>query len=571
MAAERESDEALLVTLLRMSSGDAADAEYEDLSRRVVADPAIADRVVDQMLHIADLEWDSHPVSQGSATASTERAGSVGRPTIVRTAPLPVFSTMAATILLAFLVGAVASRFVMPPGAETQVVIAPPTSDDDDEWDTGPKARLATLVRNTSYVLDAHSGSSIDAGSSLRAGSSVALFEGVAELEFEDGVSVLMKGPAILELQSEGRPALKYGRLVTRHVPDGLDWRLAIPMSEIEVPFGAVVGVDAFGEEAVVHALQGSVTVHPSLGDNAPQVLSAGEAVRLRRNAHSELSLLPIDVKPESFDFESLMDDGDLDVPSDYADRVMHSRPIAYWRFDQVDSGLVADASGGEHTLHLIGEGVRVVRASGNSYVSFDVRDKRGCFVSGAPLDRLAGGDYSVEFWIKPRHYHRGSIVSLVEHATDDHGAVERHGLILETNSAAPASPAPEGIETSPRAIRFLHRSPPNDVLSGATCFSTTPYRLNAWQHVAAIKDESSLRLYIDGKLSASQSDATRLPAGLSIVVGQLFSFGSVRPYVGALDELAFYDHALDESEIASRVAWFDLSSTPVRPQPAAK
>ena len=62
------------------------------------------------------------------------------------------------------------------------------------------------------------------------------------------------------------------------------------------------------------------------------------------------------------------------------------------------------------------------------------------------------------------------------------------------------------------------------------------------------------MRLYVDGELVASEKDDTQLTKGLSLVVGQLFSFGTVRPFVGHLDEMAIYDRALTAEEVRRRV-----------------
>ncbi|QDU89568.1 hypothetical protein Pla175_29600 [Pirellulimonas nuda] len=587
MEADRAPDEELLATLIKMSAGDAAPEQYAALDKLVCEQPAACEQVVTGLIHLADLEWESVAQGPGVAvpdgssapdpmaeqgTTPLDRA-SLG---LVSTAPRgPVASgprdhgkTWRARLgaAAAFVAGIAAAVLLMHPPADQPVdFITGPPGDGLLAVDSEPLPPIATLVRNTSYVLESRAGTPMWAGASLRAGASVALFDGVAEIEFENGASVLLKGPAALEIDASGSPVLKYGGLVTRHVPNG-PWRIRVPLAELWAPAGAMIGVDAFGEEAVVHAFEGDTLVRPLSDDLSAVTLTAGNAFRLRRDAHSEICLLEVAVRPDAFDFEARMDDGRLDLSSGYADTVLRSRPIAYWRFDSIDSGTVADDSGGNHPLQLIGEGVDVVRGPGNSFVSFTVRKNRGCFVSAAPLDEIAGTDYSVEFWFKPRHYHRGAVASLVEHATDQRGAVERHGLIIETHSASPASPVPpslEGVETSPKAVRFLHRSPPGELLSGVACFSKTPYRLNDWQHLAAVKSSDALRLYLDGKLVCEESDSTTLPEGLSIVVGQLFSFGSVRPFVGELDELAFYDHALTEQEIAERMLGVETTLAP--------
>jgi hypothetical protein len=57
------------------------------------------------------------------------------------------------------------------------------------------------------------------------------------------------------------------------------------------------------------------------------------------------------------------------------------------------------------------------------------------------------------------------------------------------------------------------------------------------------------MKLYVDGKVSASAKEGPELPYDVKIIVGHLNS-GDPRQFVGQLDELAIYDRALAEREI---------------------
>jgi hypothetical protein len=102
-----------------------------------------------------------------------------------------------------------------------------------------------------------------------------------------------------------------------------------------------------------------------------------------------------------------------------------------------------------------------------------------------------------------------------------------------------------------PGRVRFLHRDPPSyEFALGTSCFSKTPYGLRQWQHIVAVKDGPEMRLYINGEVAASAEDNTPLSDGLELLVGQLDRERDWRPFVGQLDELAFYDRALSDPEI---------------------
>jgi hypothetical protein len=411
-------------------------------------------------------------------------------------------------------------------------------------------APVATLVSNTSFMWDAQAGVAIQPGAQLQPGKSVALFDGVAEVQFTTGVTTRLKGPAILTISSEGVPELRYGRVVTSNLRDDA-FRIDVPLAQALVGSDSLVGVDAFGEEAVVHVLEGTATLTPATPGVARMNLGAGEAVRLRTDAHSELAVQNAAANPATFDFDVLMASDSLHAGDAYAQLVMSGQPLAYWRFETFEGDIVPNEMGTRHALRRQSDHVRLVRQGSNGHAEFVLREAPGGFLVGEPFDELAQGDYSVECWMKPSHYHRGTIAALMEQSSDEIGSVERHAFVLEIDSAHPWR---DGVEGKAKSVRFLHRSPPHEVLTGTACFSAEAYALQKWQHVAAVKAGDELRLYLDGRLTAQARDATSLTPGLRLVVGQLFSFGTVRPFVGHLDELAVYARALADDEVRQRV-----------------
>jgi hypothetical protein len=106
-----------------------------------------------------------------------------------------------------------------------------------------------------------------------------------------------------------------------------------------------------------------------------------------------------------------------------------------------------------------------------------------------------------------------------------------------------------------------VHRDPPSrDVSVGKSCLSTKRYRLRRWQHVVAVKQGSEMRLYLDGELVGQDRVETQLASRLSLVVGQPQS-DAPRDFwfIGQLDELALYDHALTQDEVLTHyqaISW---------------
>lgn len=58
------------------------------------------------------------------------------------------------------------------------------------------------------------------------------------------------------------------------------------------------------------------------------------------------------------------------------------------------------------------------------------------------------------------------------------------------------------------------------------------------------------MRLYIDGEVVASGESDTNLAPHLLLAIGQAGVMSSKAIFVGQLDEMAMYDHALSEEEI---------------------
>jgi hypothetical protein len=118
--------------------------------------------------------------------------------------------------------------------------------------------------------------------------------------------------------------------------------------------------------------------------------------------------------------------------------------------------------------------------------------------------------------------------------------------------TAATRSPEP------PRRIRFLNRDPPTSTNTGTNCYSEAPYRLRRWQHVVAVKQGSEMKLYLDGAVVDTQQDPGSLSPNLLLVIGQIGQTARTHRFIGQIDELAIYSHALTEEEIVSRFKLVD-------------
>lgn len=77
------------------------------------------------------------------------------------------------------------------------------------------------------------------------------------------------------------------------------------------------------------------------------------------------------------------------------------------------------------------------------------------------------------------------------------------------------------------------------------------------WHHLAALRDKGSgeIVIYVDGVERDRQADSGGAlnitePRTMTLAADNNSTFGNINPWVGALDDLRFYDHALTQQEI---------------------
>jgi hypothetical protein len=188
---------------------------------------------------------------------------------------------------------------------------------------------------------------------------------------------------------------------------------------------------------------------------------------------------------------------------------------------------------------------VRWVGPEGNRAIEFGVTSEPGSLIVAESWDEVLDGDFALEAWIKPSHYHLGSIVGFIGEF-DWQDRRNKHGVLLEVNGTS----QPSNIH-QPQRIRFLHR-PVLGVEGGVSCYSDRSYQPRLWQHVAAVREGDKLRLYMDGALVREAEDRERIPLGLHLVMGQLYTETVERFFIGYVDEVAIYDRALTAEEVAA-------------------
>ncbi len=118
------------------------------------------------------------------------------------------------------------------------------------------------------------------------------LDEGVAEIEFSGGASMLLEGPGEVQLLSPMHVSLNSGRAVTVVEPSAKGFLIETPQADV-VNWGAELGIvrDPDRDELEVHAFSGDVEVRDTggnVGQVLPSRLTSEQALRLSATVPGE-------------------------------------------------------------------------------------------------------------------------------------------------------------------------------------------------------------------------------------------------------------------------------------------
>jgi hypothetical protein len=471
------------------------------------------------------------------------------------------------SLLLAALVGVIASSLVTWQIASRwfdgrgSAVATGATGTDFTAHSAGPY--LATLVNVTNCRWDqALTTADLKQGSVVRSGESLHLLEGVAEINStlkNGGLATLqLEGPLAMTLSSQGMPSLLYGHLTGKFACDYDQFTLDTPLGRVNVSGDASIGVIAAANKVELHVFAGSATLElwaMGLGGASKQfTASAGTALSARVEVDGKVTVDHGESKESGFVTPAALAASHLRITPEYVATIRAAKPVAYWRFEGDMDGIMRNEMSDRFHCRMVGDAVRWHTGEGNSTAEFGMTAGPGYLISDDVLDGVIKNDYSVEGWVKPTYYHHGALISLIQWSATE-SPLDRHRFLLELVGPCPGVPSTilRSAEVHPGRIRFIHQS--------TEFYSESPYRARAWQHIAAVRKGSMMRLYTDGKVAASAEDSTQLGSGLRVMMGQLFPRNpymndevSARLFVGELDEVALYDRALSDKDIQKHV-----------------
>lgn len=125
------------------------------------------------------------------------------------------------------------------------------------------------------------------------------LEQGLLQIDFFNGASVVLEGPAQLELLVGGNAFLHYGKARVTVPPQAQGFRLeaaSFQVVDLGTEFAMAVATDGIGE---VHVIDGEVELHSGRGEsNGPQLIRQGESMRVSETGQRAAASFA----PESFD-----------------------------------------------------------------------------------------------------------------------------------------------------------------------------------------------------------------------------------------------------------------------------
>ena len=378
---------------------------------------------------------------------------------------------------------------------------------------------LATLVADINAVLSLDGQPWSD--TEMRAGV-YQLDRGLLHLRFGSGVMVYVEAPARFHAVNDKRVVLHSGRLSASIPPEGVGFTVDTPDAEV-IDFGTEFSIDVESNASEVHVFEGLVRVQPrSLKDG-----KAGQAVNLQSSQAVKIdnaSKKPVGIQLATDRFISSFDEP---KKRPYPRAVKQLSPVAYYRMPIRDKGLVADPTQYSGVV-LTGEGVRPPHACGVD-AGGSLRVRAGSTGRGGRVDSpppLGTGQFTLAVFIYLESQSPGGTV-----ATNIQRAEGNFELALDDKGCLQAT-----IRDRTGRLRSVA--------------SSAFLPLRTWRFLVMTVDSDHLRIYQDGQLIASVPCAM-MANSASETVWFGTSAAGTGLWDGRIDELAIFDKALGDNEIA--------------------
>jgi len=389
------------------------------------------------------------------------------------------------------------------------------------------------------------------------------LLEGNARFDFFAGVSVELEAPGSFSVISPVHMEVQMGKLAVE-VHDARSMFKITSSKSAYVDLGTEfsINVDEDGSSEL-HVYEGSVLASSlsKLGNSEriqlvkeDQTLTiSGESSPFSTDS-SELSLekLPRIKKPRQ---------SGLHLNQSYAGEILKSNPDAYWSFADPKlastEGSLIESTQGPQRLIASGNSIHTETQNTNTFLQFEDAKTFAALAFENLVHFAPNQSFSVEFWIRPDRINRATVFAVYDPKSVKPNGETDHLALIDLMHT------PISFHHVPAAIRAAIRPvPSDDYYSGINMFTNEHYIPGQWMHIAFVKGDDYAATYINGaetnRVSISSAEHT-LEGDYAIIFGQMSEQNwdtaknaQKRPFVGAMDEIAFYKHALTPDEVAS-------------------
>lgn len=444
---------------------------------------------------------------------------------------------LAGVVVIAFVVGRTSHVFTTTPTDSSPTSIAVLTPQRENQSDAAAVMRIMSDV-----VWEGDDRPDIFPGQVLGAGW-LKIRSGSMAIDFFNGASVTLEGPAEFQIVSVNKAFCSKGQLVAEVPPQAIGFQIEVPQMNV-VDLGTSFSLDVSDKETLVHVLDGEVELHalPSgkellqLGD-AVLVNGAGQLDRISAPPASTVSpsrLHEIRRKQEHVQFErwkkqseALIRDPSLLVRFDFLDKENRSRYVpntALAGRESIPSGLMIDCR--------IAEG----RWKEKGAIEFKRIADRMRFDIPNELESL-----TLAAWIRVDSIERtyNSIMT-----TDGFSEGEMHWQILWDGKVELGA----NTDATKRVVQLQTPS------------IITPYVIGQWIHLAVVVDNPAGEVvhYLNGEVV--QRLAFRMPIPIRFKNLQLGNWTMdptwpepvhpIRHFSGAIDEFMLFSRPLSTEEI---------------------
>lgn len=368
------------------------------------------------------------------------------------------------------------------------------------------------------------------------------------------GVSLVVEGPADVELLSFDKVHVRSGRLRAR-VPEGAEGFVVSGPGSAVVDLGTEFGLN-IGSKG---QMQGKVF------QGMVEAALLNEEGTYRRSRMMDPKSKSFNINPETEVIDAGFQDEDfvprwtqatasLRLDRRYRETVLQSKPWGYWRFETLVDGTIPNEIPDRPSL----------RAEGPIHLSSGDQDNRNVvFEPGATGQYLTVDGlwepprqpgYAAELWFVTQGISHSALVTLLEDSPTvrvEHSSELHFKFLLELTSRV------RGKLHQPASLRLLHRFP-TSYNGGDNLYSKINYMPWRWHHLVGQLNDRRMELYLDGEptppLSVDPAYANR---ACQILFGRLTKIpkhneDTSRPFVGGMDEVAIYDRPLTIEEIRS-------------------